>query len=62
MRQPEFQLINWVAKEKYPGLIHAGRRRKTSACLLFTTLLTVFFEVSDSWNLRVSPPLLAKVR
>jgi len=37
------QLNNWVANQKYPGLINAGRRPKTSACLLLPTLLPVFF-------------------
>ncbi len=56
------QLNNWVANQKYPGLISAGRRPKTSACLLFTGPFEVFFEVSDSRNLPKSVPHLAKPR
>jgi hypothetical protein len=56
------QLIRWVANQEYPGLINAGRRQKTSACLLFPTLLPVFFEVSDSRTLHSSARLLTKFR
>ena len=56
------QLIRWVANQKYPGLIDAGRRPKTSACLLLPKLLPVFFEVLGSRILPGSGPLLAQFR
>jgi hypothetical protein len=56
------QLNRWVAKQKDPGLINAGRRPKTLACLLLPTLLPVFFEVLGSRILPGSGLLLAKSR